>query len=172
MASSVTSQESVFGAHLVRQLDMPFRMINALAEDFTDEQARESVGGQKPLVWYLAHSVITKTHLLKLYGGAGDSLSKEFIERYGRGSDGSADFSDAPPKAEFLEHLAAVHERAKSLVASLAPEDMERKAEGEIAHPVFKKLGSALTLIASHDAYHAGQIAVLRRSMGKDPIFG
>jgi uncharacterized damage-inducible protein DinB len=155
------------------QLDLPYRMVTALAADFTDEQAKEAGDGRKPLVWYLAHVIIARNGLLKIYAGGGDeAVTKEFVDRFGRGSDGAADFSDAPGKAELLEIYTRVHERAKEFVASLSPADMGREAQMDVGHPLFKMLGSALTLNASHDAYHAGQIAVLRRSMGKDPLFG
>jgi hypothetical protein len=155
------------------QLEFPYRMVTALAEDFTEEQARESADGRKPLVWYLGHIIIARNGLLKLYAGGGDpSVDAAFVERFGRGSDGSADFSDAPGKADLLAIYARVHERGKEFVSTLAPEDMARALEGEAPHPLFKTLGTALNLNASHDAYHAGQIAVLRRAMGKDPLFG
>jgi uncharacterized damage-inducible protein DinB len=173
MSSSAASQDLTFGAHLRMQLDLPYRMITALAADFTEEQAKEAGDGRKPLVWYLGHVIIARNGLLKLFAGGGDeAVTREFAERFGRGSDGSADFSDAPGKAELLEIYTRIQERATEFVSTLAPEDMGREPDREAPHPLFKTLGMALTLNASHDAYHAGQIGVLRRAMGKDPLFG
>jgi uncharacterized damage-inducible protein DinB len=173
MSSSATSSESSFGDHLCLQLDLPYKMVTSLADDFTEEQAKESVNGAKPLVWYLAHVILPRNYFLTLYAGGGDeAVDAKFNERFGRGSDGSADFSDAPSKAELLAIYARIHERAKAFVATLSPEDLARTTDVEVRHPMFKALGSALTLSAGHDVYHAGQIANLRRSMGKDPLFG
>jgi uncharacterized damage-inducible protein DinB len=173
MSSSAATQEPTFGAYLSAQLDLPYRMITALADDFSEEQAKESGEGRKPLVWYLAHVIITRNYFLKLYAGEGDEAVDEgFVARYGKGSDGSADFSDAAGKAELLAIYTRLNERAKAFVATLAPEDAARAPEGEVRHPLFKQLGSALCLITTHDGYHAGQIGNLRRSMGKDPLFG
>jgi uncharacterized damage-inducible protein DinB len=160
-----------FTAHLVRQYEMPRRMIAALADDFTDEQATARAGGQKPLVWYLGHVAITDNYFLKLYGDGASALSDEHINRYGRGSDGHADFSGAS-KAEMVELLETLGERVRALLSSLAAEDLERATTEKVGHPLFKSLGSALSLIVAHAAYHAGQIADLRREMGKDPLFG
>lgn len=173
MSSSAPTSESHFGAHLSRQLDLPYQMICKLADDFTDEQAKQRVGDSKPLVWFLAHVIITRNYFLTLYGGGGDeAVDAAFVARFGRGSDGAADMTDSPSKGELLAIFERITERARALVATLAPEDLDREAEGDVRHPLFKTLGTAITLVTAHDGYHAGQIGVLRRSMGKDPLFG
>jgi hypothetical protein len=173
MSSSAAGSEPTFGAHLCMQLELPFGMINKLAEDFSEEQAKESVNGGKPLVWYLAHVIIPRNYFLMLYAGGGDAaVDAKFNERFGRGSEGSADFSDAPGKEELLAIYKRINDRAKEFVSTLRPEDMGRLGEGDIKHPMFRSLGSAFTLSTAHDGYHAGQIANLRRAMGKDPLFG
>jgi uncharacterized damage-inducible protein DinB len=146
-------------------------MIAAMADDFTDEQAIARAGNQKPLVWYLGHVAITDNYFLKLYGDGDSALSDEHINRYGRGSDGHADFSDAS-KADILALLGTLRERMRATLSALDADDLERETSEEVGHPLFKKLGSALALIVSHAGYHAGQIADLRREMGKDPLFG
>jgi hypothetical protein len=172
MAKPSSTPASAFGAHLVTQLDLPYRMILALAKDFTDEEARQAAGGNKPLVWYLGHTTITKDSVLSLYTGSESALSEEYRGRFGRGSDGSADFGDAPAKEELLATFKDVHGRLREFLSSLEPEDMSRPAGREAFHPLLSTLGSAVALVVAHDGYHAGQIAVLRRAMGKDPLFG
>jgi hypothetical protein len=173
MSTSTSPSGSAFGAFLASQLELPYRMVTMLAADFTDEESKQRAGDSKPLVWYIAHVTITKNYALKLFDPGYESVvSEEFLKRFGRGSDGSADFGDAPSKDELLAQLAKIHDRARDFVSRLSLEDMEREANGDVSHPLFAKLGSAFTLVASHDAYHAGQIANLRRAMGKDPLFG
>ena len=86
-------------------------------------------------------------------------------------ADGAADFGDAS-KAEMLELLATLRGKVRDFVATLEPEDFAREPATEVHHPLFKSCGAALALVVSHAAYHAGQIANLRRAMGKDPLFG
>ncbi len=169
MSSPATS--SPFTTHLLRQYEMPRRMLATLAEDFSEEDATRGVGNQKPLVWYLGHVAVTDNYFLTLYGGHESALSEEQLKRFGRGSDGHADFSDAS-KAEAIELLATLRERIRALISSLAPEDLDRETSDEARHPAFKTLGGALALIISHCGYHTGQVADLRREMGKDPMFG
>lgn len=172
MSTPASPSGSAFGAHLVTQLKFPYRMLVALCEDFSDEEARQSVGGNKALVWYLGHVTIAVDYLLMLYTGAESAISKENRKRFGRGSDGMADFSDAPSKDEMVALFEDVHKRLMGFLETLAPEDMQREAAGETVIPMFAKLGTAISLVVAHDGYHAGQIAVLRRAMGKDPLFG
>lgn len=171
MSTSAEATDA-FGAHLVGQLELPYRMLSALAADFTDEEARRRVGDLKPLVWYLGHVAVTKDYFLELHAGQPSQLSEEHKARFGRGSDGSADFADGPSKDELLATLKAAQERIKTFVGGLKAEDLDREHEGEVFHPILQKLGSALNLVSVHDGYHAGQIAMIRRAMGKDPLFG
>jgi uncharacterized damage-inducible protein DinB len=168
---SSPASSSPLTRQLLRQYEMPRRMVLALSGDFTDEEATRPAGGQKPLVWYLGHIALTDNYLLTLFGDESSALTAEHNERFGRGSDGHADFSDAS-KAEMLDILEATRGRVTALLSSLAPEDLDREARGEAVHPSFKTLGSALALVVSHCAYHAGQIGDLRREMGKNPMFG
>lgn len=167
--SSPTSNP--FNDQLVRQLNVPYRMLLSLAEDFTEEEAHARVEGLKPLVWYLAHVITSKSYLVTLYADANERLAPEHHARFGRGSSGEDDFAGAS-KEETLERLKDVHRRARSFLATIAPEDLARTPEIEVRHPLFRTLGDAISIAVSHDAYHAGQIAVLRRAMGKDPLFG
>jgi uncharacterized damage-inducible protein DinB len=172
MSTPASPSGSAFGSHLVTQLKFPYRMLVALCEDFSDEEARQPAGGNKALVWYLGHVTIAADYLLMLYTGAQTAISKENRKRFGRGSDGTADFSDAPSKDEMVALFKNVHKRLMGFLENLAPEDMEREATGQVVDPTFARLGTAISLIVAHDGYHAGQIAVLRRAMGKDPLFG
>jgi uncharacterized damage-inducible protein DinB len=167
---SSAASTSTFNQHLFRQFDIAHGMVVRSAEDFTQEEAIARPDGQKPLVWYLAHLLITEGFFCDIYAG-GSFVSPEFHARFGRGSDASQDCSDVS-KDELLATLAETREAVKSLLFSLEPDDLERPAPIEVAHPIFKTLGSALALVVAHNGYHAGQIAVLRRAMGKDGLFG
>jgi uncharacterized damage-inducible protein DinB len=168
---SSAAPKSEFTKHLLLQYEIPCRMVSALADDFTEEEATSRSGDLKPLVWYLGHIATTDNYFLTLYGGHETALSDEYLARFGKGSDGHADFSDAS-KAELVELLATLRGKVRDVIATLEPEDFSRAPSREVQHPLFKTCGSALALIVSHCAYHAGQIANLRRSMGKDPLFG
>lgn len=169
MSSAAT--ESAFSRQLIRQFEMPRRMIAALVQDFTEEEARQAPEGQKSLVWYLGHVATAANYFMVLYSGQESLLPKEHHDEFGRGSSGHPDLGDAT-KESLVALNNTLAERVVAFLATLGPDDAERKAEGDVQHPLFATLGSAIALVVSHDAYHAGQIANLRRAMGKDPLFG
>ena len=86
MSSPATSSE--FSQHLLLQYEVPCRMISALADDFTDEEATRRAGDLKPLVWFLGHVATTDNYFLTLYAGQESALSSEYLKRFGRGSAG------------------------------------------------------------------------------------
>ena len=88
---------STFNQHLVRQFDLAHAMVMRSAEDFTQEEAVARPDGQKPLVWYLAHLLITEGYFCDIYAGT-KVVSPEFHKRFGRGSDASQDCSDTAPR--------------------------------------------------------------------------
>lgn len=169
--SSSQPSPSLFAEHLLRQFEMPRRMLAALADDFTDEEATTPVAGLKPLVWYLGHTLVSEAYFLQLYAGKTGLLDEEHMKRFGRGSNGEADLSDVK-KADLVAAQDRLHGEMKAFLLTLTPEDLSREAEGDVAHPLFKTLGAAISLVVAHDAYHSGQIADLRRAMGKNPLFG
>jgi uncharacterized damage-inducible protein DinB len=167
---SSAASPSSFAHHLFRQYDLAHGMVIRSIEDFTQEEAVARPDGQKPLVWYLGHLLVTEGYFCDLYAG-GSFAGAELHKRFGRGSDASQDFSDVS-KDELFAKLAETREAVKTLIFSLEADGVDRPAPVEVGHPLFKTLGSALSLVVAHNAYHAGQIAVLRRAMGKASLFG
>src|SRR3982750_3717983 len=100
---------------LRKQFDMSRGMVARLARDFTPEEATQRAGGQKPLVWYLFHIAATDNYFLTLFGGADSALTDEQLERYGRGSNGEADFADASLE-EVLALLDTLRDRVHAVL--------------------------------------------------------
>jgi hypothetical protein len=71
-----------------------------------------------------------------------------------------------------VEVLGTLRDRIREVLGPLTYDDMAREPERPIDHPAFNNLGTAIALISAHNAYHAGQIALLRRAMGKSAQFG
>lgn len=168
---STAGSKTDFGRQMVRGYEIGRRMVASLVEDFSDEEAQKRVNALKPLVWYLAHIVVSESTLLDLYFDQRPTVSGEFMDRFGRGSDGSGDFSDMQV-AEMRTLLDGTRERMRAALGTMTSDDTERTPAREIEHPAFGTLGVAAALISHHNAYHAGQIALIRTALGKDRKFG
>ncbi len=167
---SSARQAAALNVQMKRNYEFSRRMLDGLLEDFTSEEALERVGDFKPLVWYLGHIAVAENAWLQLHRGAESVLPEGHMTRYSRGSDGDADFSDASLD-EMTSLLGTLRERMKAAIAEIEPEDLERETPVEVFPPL-KQCGNAFALVCSHNAYHAGQIQLLRRAMGKSATFG
>lgn len=89
-------------------------------------------------------------------------------KRYSRGSAPSPDETAEATKAEMLELLAKIHSAAMEYVPTMSAESLAETTEMPFtAYPI--KLG-ALLFCPLHESIHAGQIGLLRRAHGLDPV--
>jgi hypothetical protein len=135
--------------------------IGVNARDLTHE---ESLIGPKPggncANWVLGHIVQTRGAVLTLLGEKPVWAADEG-ERYKRGSAPVA--GDATGTKPFPEILEALDRSQESLLAGLS-----RIKESELGGAETKgSLSAKLAGLQFHEAYHAGQLGLLRRVAGK-----
>jgi hypothetical protein len=89
-------------------------------------------------------------------------------KQFGRGTQPAASADGMPTPTELLERLGAIHKQALQEVQALSAETLRETTEMPYAaYPI--KLG-ALLFCPLHESLHAGQIGLLRRLHGLDPI--
>jgi hypothetical protein len=89
-------------------------------------------------------------------------------KRYARGSQPALEPSENPSKVELLESLDRIHREAMANVAQLPADLLREPTEMPYAgYPI--KLG-ALLFCPLHESIHSGQIGLLRRAHGLQPI--
>ncbi|HEV2642132.1 MAG TPA: DinB family protein, partial [Candidatus Elarobacter sp.] len=116
--------------------------------------------------WVLGHLLETYDQMLVLIGQQ-PVRTEGTLARYARGSSPITDPADALP----LQDLVNTWDEACARVdAGLAGFPVERLAERTSLSPTGnpdETIGSLLTTVLFHQAYHAGQLGVLRRVAGK-----
>jgi hypothetical protein len=95
-------------------------------------------------------------------------MPESFIEKYKLSSVPIADPAQNPSVDEILRTFDAVHEQAISELSKRT--DRELDVLIEQPHPVFKTKLEAAEYASLHEMVHAGQIALLRRLMGKPAL--
>jgi hypothetical protein len=110
--------------------------------------------------WVVGHITSTREGLLKVFGEP-VVLAPEVAARYKRGSAPITGPGDGLPTSELLAHLAASQERLLRGIENAA----EAKWNEERAD--FGTVRRAAYFLHFHEAYHAGQLALLRRMAGK-----
>ena len=144
-------------------------------EDLTDEEMmfQPAEGLNHPL-WLLGHIATSESGLiLSLCKGEG-LLPRDWMGTFGIGSKPVADATVYPSRAEVLSWLEKTHVAAIDYVRSLTPEDLDRRPVGidrfpKSAQERFSSVAKAITGHIAHESSHTGQVAMLRRLMGKSP---
>ncbi len=158
------------GTHLADALDVGYRLVLEMVDGFDDETCSKAPAPHQPLVWFLGHLTCAKDYFNTLHQGMTKAVTEEFSDNFADGA--QTDFSIVPPLQEMVDLFMTVHGRIRDFVLTLQPEDLSRPSVlacepnlGEYAAP-FMVLGQALALTQLHDSFHAGQMALMRRSLG------
>ena len=125
------------------------------------------------IAWQVAHIAVSEYGLCigRVRGRiAADAslISDEFIETFKMGSKPAAEQEKNPSLDEIRRVFAEVRRQAIEELSGRSDADLD----GPLAqpHPRFKTKLGAVEFAALHEMVHAGQIAVIRRLMGKAPL--
>lgn len=133
-----------------------------------DELVRQPGDGSNPILWVAAHVVATRGGLLAMLGAswAAPAWTADFTRGRAR-----PDAAAYPPAAEVLATLTATN---GALAAALDAYPAEQwSAPSPRSWPVAdKSMRGTIAFFVFHEAYHVGQIAYLRRWLGRPGLVG
>jgi uncharacterized damage-inducible protein DinB len=136
--------------------------IRVNAEGITDEEAlRQPDPAGNCMNWVVGHIVASRNRALSLLGEE-PVWPREDEERYKRGSAPIRSAGEGKPLSALMADLDRSQER---LLRGL-----ERAGDAKMAEPMpeWGTVRQALFFLHFHEAYHAGQVAVLRRLAGRE----
>ena len=125
------------------------------------------------MAWQVGHITVAQYSLcLRRVRGrtkADESLiSDAFIEAFKPGSKPVAEPEKNPSLDEIRRVFDAVHQHSVDELSGRSEAELDEPLADP--HPRFKTKFEAIEFSAFHEMVHAGQIAVLRRLMGKPPL--
>ncbi len=129
---------------------------------------RRACPGINHINWQLGHLIVAENHMVnQACPGTMPGLPAGFAEKYTKETAASDDAAQFCAKEELLK--AAAEQRAGTLAAleKLSDADLDRPTGIEYAPTV----GALFSLQGSHFLMHAGQWAVVRRQLGRAPLF-
>lgn len=148
---------------------MTERMIDGVEPDEWFWQPAEGLGS---IGWHVGHMAFAQYFLcLKRLRDRTEEdrtlIPTKFLKRYKQGSTpvGGAEGNESIEVIRAT--LAAVHERAMAELAVQTDEGLE--VPSPPAHPIFETKLGAIEWCSQHEMMHCGQIALLRRLLGKPP---
>jgi hypothetical protein len=147
--------------------------LTLLAGITNDDWFQMPDGAPTHLAWQVGHIAMAQygLALFRQRGRKpddGDLMSSTFRKQFSKGSTALADASLYPPAEEIRATFDRVYRQAMAELPSMPAASLDEPVD----EPYFgwpTKLG-ALLICSHHEMLHAGQIGLLRRLLGKQPV--
>lgn len=147
--------------------------LTMLALDLKDSPTATAGGLPAHPVWILGHAVDGEMGMVCGWILGEEPARPEWKPLFGQGSQPVADASAYPSIPELAAEWEKVRARTLQVLGSMSEADFDKpsKAPAGLAH-IFGTVGQCFTMLSLHTAFHAGQIADIRKFLGRPPIFG
>lgn len=143
-----------------------------LADMQGDDWTFQPKPGFSHVLWMCGHLAFAQNTLIHVRCMDTDGiLDDSFLKHFPIGADVlSANDYDFPPVEDVLATMKEVHEKTLGVVGTMSDDFLTEPAyaaDGNTLHPHYKDKGGAVSHCIRHEAFHAGQIATIRRMVGK-----
>lgn len=155
---------------LLTQFDLHQRLYNNVLEGFTEAETNQRPYGDKNVnhVKYLAGHLLNSQYGLALIAGLEPEIKwNELFAVMGQ-SEAKDDFN-YPSIKEITDEWNALYEPTLERLNKLTVEDLT-EAPPSPFEQVANSSGELWAFINHHQAYHIGQISILRKTFGKEPM--
>lgn len=153
-------------------LDLADTVVLPYLEDLTDaELLVRPVPGSNHIAWQLGHIIHSEHEMLDLIcPGVMPALPPGFAERYSRDTAQLDSPSDFHTKGELLDLMRQVRVGTLKALAELPESKLEDPAP-EQYRAYAPTVAAVIALQGTHWLMHAGQWAIIRRKLGRAPLF-
>ncbi len=153
-------------------LELPTQVIHAYLDDLTDEHLMlRPSEGTNHISWQLGHLISAENQMVEsVCPGTMPPLPDGFMEQHSKKKSTSDDPADFCTKAEYLEQMKIQRDGLLKVLSSLSDDDLQ-KPSPEHLQMMGPTVGSIIGFQAAHWMMHAGQWVIVRRNLGKGPLF-
>jgi hypothetical protein len=148
--------------------------LKAWAADFTEAEAGQPAGDSRapnPLLWQLGHLACTEEDVAALFseGPPPAPMVPDSLRAVcSSGSPAPGPGTQYPSLGSLWELLDRTHERLLGVLDAAGVAELDRPPR--VANPYFRSLGQGVYEAALHENYHVGEVAALRKVLGKARI--
>ena len=157
---------------LKESMNSPTMIAKAYLEDLSDEELLvRPVEGANHIAWQLGHLINSEHNMVEMVCPESmPALPDGFADAYTKETAASDDAAAFLTKEEYLKLMD--EQRAGTLAAldGLSDEDLDQPAP-EALQQIAPNVGGVFSMQPTHWTMHAGQWAVLRRKLGRPPLF-
>ncbi|MCB9849329.1 MAG: DinB family protein [Phycisphaerales bacterium] len=142
-----------------------------LADIPEDKWCHQPVPGANHALWVVGHLAHTDNYFLTAIAGQASKIPADWDELFGMGSTPVGDASKYPNIAETRDYLCSLREGVLAWYGAMDEAQAATPTPDELK-PFAPNFGQLAHSIAWHEGMHAGQITVVRKSLGIAPKFG
>ena len=152
-----------------QSMDMGQMVSMAYLEDLTDEEMMHRPAPESNHIkWQVGHLIASENNLLNTaVPGAAPALPEGFAERYAKETAKSDDPGAFDTKADLLSLYREQRDASLAALGKVSDAEFDRETGFDYAPTV----GAIFSLLGGHWLMHAGQWAVIRRQLGRSPLF-
>lgn len=122
-------------------------------------------------LWCAGHMANTDNHFVSMLAPDRAKDLGNYQTMFGMNSTPVNDPDKYPPAAEVLDTMRERRQTLLSILDRMSDEDLS-KPTPDGAPDMFTDLASVFELAIFHEGMHTGQVSVVRRSLGHNPLFG
>ena len=144
--------------------------VKKLMDDVTEEESVNRFN--QPVChirWHTGH-ILFYADMVAILLGSKSELSEEWGTLFRGGNEINDDASVYPAMAEIRDKLYATYDRMNKALNDIEPGILDEEKElypGWTGNPM-----DGILMLCSHELYHAGQITMLRKMLGRERSFG
>lgn len=155
---------------LLIQFDLHQRLYNNVLSNFTDEETNQRLHGNTKInhVKYIAGHLLNSQYGLGFIAGVNHMVKWNDLFTV-MGQSEAKDGIEYPDIAEIKTEWNQIHNRIRNGLDELTPEKLNMKPPAPFDQ-VADSVGELWAFINHHQAYHIGQIGILRRGFNKEPM--
>ena len=154
-------------------LAMSHGMMVGLFEDLKDAPlAFPTPNGGNHAMWIAGHLAYSKGSILDKMMLGEPNPCADWKEMFAAGTDPVSDAEKYPPYEDVLAKCEQSHEATMKLLDSMSEEDLDQKSAGcpPEYDAYFGTYRQCLQMAANHWLMHRGQLADVRRALGRAPL--
>lgn len=166
-------EESVSVAAQIKvSLELPLFVVNAYLDDLTDaELLTRPYEGMNHIALQLGHLIGSeKFHIETAFPDAMPALPDGFYEMHSKEAGASDDPADFLDKATYLALMEEQRAGTLAILARLSDDELAAPSPEQMSY-LGPTIGCLFSAQATHWMMHAGQWAVIRRRLGRPPLF-
>jgi hypothetical protein len=158
----------------VKQIEFARGYLNSLLEDLTeDDWFRQPPTGVSHIAWQVGHLAVAQygLGLFRLRGRQPidtELMPSTFRKKFSKGTTPAPGPDNNPSPVEIRGIFDSVYQQVLKELPEYADADLDTPVDPP--HAVFDTKMGAIYFCSQHEMLHAGQIGLLRRLIGKQPV--